>query len=61
MRDNGLRLHEETFSLDIKKDFFSERVVTHGNRLRREVVDSPYLEVFKNHGDVTLRGMVGMG
>ena len=54
-------MHEETFSLDIKKDFFSERVVTHGNRLRREVVDSPYLEVFKNHGDVTLRGMVGMG
>ncbi|XP_059323542.1 triadin isoform X23 [Ammospiza nelsoni] len=57
-RENGFKLKDVGFSLDIREKVFTVRVVRLWNRLPREVVDSPSLEVFKARLGRTLRYLV---
>ncbi|KFQ38988.1 hypothetical protein N332_05115, partial [Mesitornis unicolor] len=55
---NGFKLEEGRFLLDIRKKFFTVRVVSHWHRLPREDVDAPSLEVFKARLDRALGNLV---
>ena len=57
-RGNGFKLEEGVFKLDIRKKFFTVRVVSHWNRLPSEVVSAPSLESFWARLDGALSNLV---
>ena len=52
--ENGFKLKEGRFRLDLRKKVLTVRVVKHQHRLPREVVEVPSLEAFKVRLDQTL-------
>ena len=57
-RGDGFKLKEGRFKLDFRGMFFTERVLRCWNRLPRDVVDAPSLEVFKARLDGALCSLV---
>jgi len=57
-RGNNFEPKEGRFRLDIRKKFFTMRVVKHWNRLPREIVAAPSLAVFKARLDGSLSNLV---
>jgi len=57
-RGNGYKLKEGRFRLDIRKKFFTMRVVKHWPRLPGEAVAAPSLAVFKARCDGALSNLV---
>jgi len=47
-RGNRHKLKQRKFLLNMRKNFFPLRVMEHWNRLLREVVESPSLEIFRS-------------
>ena len=57
-RGNGFKLRQGRFRLDIRKKLFTQRVVTHWNRLPKEAVDAPFMEAFKTRLGVALGSLI---
>lgn len=57
-RENELELCQRRFRVAIRRSFFTGSILKHWNRLLRELVESPSLDVLKSHPDVVLKDMV---
>ena len=57
-KGKGFKLKEGSFRLDIRGSFFTERAVKCFNRLPRQTVEAPSLEVFKARLDGALGSLI---
>ena len=57
-KGSGFKLRQGRFRLDIRRKFFTERMVMHWNRLPEEIVDAPSLDALKARMDVALGSLV---
>ena len=57
-RGNGHKMEHRKFRTNMRKNFFTVRVTEHWNRLPREAVESPSLEIFKSHLDAYLSNLL---
>ena len=57
-RGNGFKLKKGRFRLDVRKKFFTMRVVRYWKMLPRDIVDAPSLEVFKARLDGALSNLI---
>ena len=57
-RGNGQELKHRKFLTNVRKNFLTERVTEQWNRLPREAVESPSLEISKTHLDTYLCDLV---
>jgi len=46
-RNNNLKLEHRKLHTNMQKNFFIVRVTEYWNRLPREVMESPFIEIFK--------------
>jgi len=51
---SGLKLEHRKFCTNMKKNFVKVSVTEHWNRLPREVVETPSMEIVKIHLDIDL-------
>jgi len=54
IKGNGLKLVCRKFCTNMQENFITIRVTEHWNRLPREVVESPSVEIFKTRQDTYL-------
>ena len=48
-RSSGLNLEHRKFHTNMQKNFFMVRVMEHWNRLPKEIMESPSMQIFKTH------------
>ena len=48
-RNNGLKLEHTKLHTNMQKNFFMVRVMEHWNRLPKEIMESPSMQIFKTH------------
>jgi len=57
-RSNDFKLRVGRFRLGVMKKFFTVRMVKHWNRLPRQAVEAPSLEIFKARSDGALSNLI---